>query len=63
MKTNNISACMRKAQLSFEMLLGQCKVCLPTEKTVPKYGNSFISQTAPCRFPVDALEAVKKTEF
>ena len=33
------------AQLSFEMLLGQFKLCQMSGTTISKYGNSFISRT------------------
>ena len=42
LNTNKVSACSWRDQLPFEMLLGQCKVCLLSEKDSWQYGSLFI---------------------
>ena len=68
MKTNKVSACSWKAKLSFEMLHGQFKIYILSEKAVSKIwkfihflDHSFAFQSI--FWKVNFLESLKKSEF
>ena len=62
MNTNKVSACSRKVLLSFEMLLGQFKVCLMSEKTVKKRKIHYVIELFP-HFPLDISGRYENDEF
>ena len=67
MKTNKVLACSRKAQLSFEMLLGQISFEMPTGVYCLKcsFKNTEIHPVLGLflRFLLGILVGMKKSEF
>ena len=63
MKTNEVSACSWKAPLSFEMLLGQFKICLLSKKAVLKIRKFIHFSDYTLAFQSIFYESAKKAEF
>ena len=62
MNTSEVSICSIGAELSFEMLLRQLKICPLSEKLFQIYGNSFISRNFPS-FSSRCFKRFEKDEF